>query len=272
MSVGKQRLDVFPDPLSPSQTTHRRTCSSGIRLASLLCLRAARVAPHFALDATEHRDDALTIQQVKAHLSRHATGLATAPRARLALRRRRVHGHYRDGSAQTRHQCQHHHWTAKTAAATSAMRRSISARDGATSTTVRFSATWLVKVHPFASKRHACQIAKERLGVSYGTSVTNCAQPVAYRAVDTCHQPQRVSRGYTPPGTPTIKIRPLKLHRPHHGFDRAADVFSGLQHPLTPRTGNLGAVVLTTVDMRQDVSVMPGELLAQGPHRCRYLR
>src|SRR4030095_4437170 len=48
---------------------------------------------------------------------------------------------------------------------TEAMRRSISSRDGATSNTVRPSATWLATVCiRFAPKRHARQIVKERLG------------------------------------------------------------------------------------------------------------
>ena len=42
---------------------------------------------------------------------------------------------------------------------------------------------------------------------------------------------------------PTIAIGPLKLHWPHHGFDRAADTFSGVQHTRTLRTGHLGALV-----------------------------
>jgi hypothetical protein len=45
------------------------------------------------------------------------------------------------------------------------------------------------------------------------------------------------------------------------------------QHPITPGAGNLCAVVLTTMDMRnkrlRDAS---SELLAQGLHCCSHLR
>jgi len=71
---------------------------------------------------------------------------------------------------------------------------------------------------------------------------------------------------------PTIEIGPLNLYRTHHGFDGAADAFSGLQHLVTPGTGDLVAVVFTTVDMRHDrLGKTPSELLAQSPHRCGHL-
>jgi pyruvate-formate lyase-activating enzyme len=109
------------------------------------------------------------------------------------------------------------------------------------------------------------QIVKERLGRvirDFCDQLRRCLLHV--ELFTPCHQTQDVVEGVQALSAgPTIKIRPLHLHRPHHGFDRAADSLSGLQHPITLRTGALLTVVCTTVDMCHNrLGEAPGELLA----------
>src|SRR5215470_13725578 len=86
------------------------------------------------------------------------------------------------------------------------------------------------------------------------------------------HHAQRVVEGIAANATtPTIEIGPLKLHRTHQGFHGAADALLSPQHPITPGAVDLGAVVLTTMDMRHNrLRDAASELLAQVPHRGGY--
>src|SRR5262249_53084889 len=117
----------------------------------------------------------------------------------------------------------------------------------------------------FAPEGHPRQRTKKRLGSvirHFGHQLRRSVLHV--ELLTPCHQPQRVVEGvHALPTHSTIKIRPLQLDGPDHGFDGAADAVSNPQYPMTPRTGGLLPVVFTAADMRHDrLSDAPGELLA----------
>src|SRR5262249_20607550 len=73
--------------------------------------------------------------------------------------------------------------------------------------------------------------------------------------------------------TPTREIGPLQLHRPHQSFHGTADERLSPQHPSTRGAVDPGAVMLTTMNMRNKrLREAAHELLAQGPHRGGHLR
>ena len=154
--LGKQRLDVFPDPLSPI-TDDAQAYLFFCNQAGLFALLERRAELLLVLDLmpTEPRDDVLPIQQVKAKPFR-VTPLSSPPRppGPLGSAPSRVPGRRRDASAQTRHRCPAPiTGRRKPPAATSAMRRSISRVRGHLHH--RQTSAYLVGygVHPFAPKR-----------------------------------------------------------------------------------------------------------------------
>ena len=165
----------------------------------------------------------------------------------------------------------------KRPAATAAMRRSISSRDGATSNTVRSSATWLVTVcirslpngTPVRSRKSAW-------AVSYGHFGDQLRRGLLHiELFAPCHQAQRVVEGIARPrDKPDNRNRAAQAAPAPPWFRRCGRRALG---PSTPHhtCGQVTccAVVFTTVDMRHDrLGEAPGELLAQVPHRGGHLR
>lgn len=201
--LGQERLDVLPAPRGPITDDAQ---------APLLCRHpAGRVELREGLAAlllivplmpTAPLDEALPIDAIPAQTCgippRAAPPCPLGPMAALAGTAPRA----RAGRVGTEAPSRPHPKTGRRQrpAATSAMRRSISERDGATSTPVRCSATWCGKVcrrslpHGPPVRSH-----KSAWAVSYGTAVTNCAAACCRsRCVHPATTPSASSRGDTP--------------------------------------------------------------------------
>src|SRR3954469_24468404 len=276
--LGKEGLDMFPYPLG-SITDDAEAHLLFWNHPGLFDLLEGLAELLFVLHLmpTEHMDDALAIQQREAKALRVAPfvlpprpprPLARLPRAAppsaVGTRRHR-------GAINPEHQ----HRTAQAARRQlgypllNLVTRRRHIQDGEP-----LGRLIRQRVHALTAHRHPTETAKQCRSCvirDFGHQVRRGLLHVELKSIRA--QAQYLIEGGHPTATgPTIEIRPLKLHRPHHGFDGAAHGLAGLQHPITLWTENLLAIVFPTVDMRNDrLSDAPGELLAQVPHRGGHL-
>src|SRR5262245_13437550 len=278
-SVWKQGLDMFPYPLSPiTDDAEAHLLFWNYTGLFHLLEGLTKLLLILYLMPTEHMDDALAIQQIKAKALRVAPlpppprppgPLAPAPRAGLP-------GTVGTGRYIGPINAQHQDRPAKATsghggdAPLDLLARRYHVQHGQPRAHVVGYG-----VHPFAPAVHPRQISKERLGRVIRHFGDQLHHGVLHVELFTpCHQTQRVIERVEPYTTSAaIEVGSLQRNRPHHRLDRAPDVLLHLEHPRTPRAVGLRALAFTFVDMRHNhLCDAPGELLAQVPHGCGHFR
>src|SRR5215470_4433830 len=277
--LGKQGLDVFPDPLGPitDDAEAHLLFRNHAGLFDLLEDRAELLFVLYLMP-TEHMDDALAIQQIEAK----ALGIAPlsppprspGPRAPAPLAG--LPGTIGTGRHIGAINAQHQDWTAK---APYRHRGDTSldllSRRGHVQHGQILGHLVGHGVQPFAPEVHPRQIIKERVGRVIRYFGNQLRRGVLHvELFTTCHQTQHVIEGVeTYTTSAAIEVGSLQLHWPHHRLDRTTDLLLHLEHSRTPWTAGLLALAFTHVGMRHDrLRDAPGERLAQVPYGGGHLR